>query len=189
MICPHCQKNLRHRERGGRTCSSCKRVFALEPKDNTLRLHDVRMRKLIEKLGNGEGLRYTPTQLWYAAARNRLSTGDVPPGCTAALLVVVTVFLVVLISGISEFDPDVVGPTVGVAGAFLVLSLLLVARSSRRAKRTGTVEVPMSLDIFLSAIIDRWVAVHGGPPAGLTREGRTQYPVIPGGGGRGRGWR
>lgn len=185
MICPHCEKSLRYRERGGRTCSVCKRAFALEPKDNTFRLHDVRMRKLIENLGNGEGLRYTPTQLWYAAARNHTPTQVVAYGCIATFLVVLTAFLMVVISGSSGFDPDVVRPVVVVGVVFLALSLLLAARGSRRAKRTGRVEVPMSTEVFRSAVIDRWVAVYGGPPAGLTDKGRAQYPVIPGDGGQG----
>lgn len=179
VICPHCEKSLRQRERGGRTCSVCKRVFALEPKENTLRLHDVRMRKLIAKLGNGEGLRYTPTQLWYAAARNHTPTKGVSYGCVAAFLVVVTCFILLVVSGSSEFDPDVVRPAVVVAVVVLVLSVLLTVRGSRRAKRTGTVRVSISLDLFRTAIIDRWTAVYGGPPAGLRDEGRAQYPLVP----------
>ncbi|WP_405615670.1 hypothetical protein [Streptomyces sp. NBC_01508] len=179
VICPHCEKSLRYKERGGRACSVCKRVFALEPTDNTLRLHDIRMRKLIEKLGNGEGLRYTPTQLWYAAARNRTPPEALGYGCVATILVVMTAFVVLLVSGISEFDPDVVRPAAVVGMVVLVLLLLLAAHGSRHAKRTGTVHVPMSLDLFRTAIIDRWAAVHGAPPAGLMEEGRTQYPVNP----------
>ncbi|MFF2187901.1 hypothetical protein [Streptomyces sp. NPDC058155] len=179
MICPHCEKSLRHRERGGRTCSVCKRTFALEPKDNTLRLHDIRMRKLIEKLGNGEGLRYTPTQLWYAAARNHTPDGVVAYGCIATFLVVLTSFILLVVSGASEFDPDVVRPAVVVGMVVLALALLLTASGSRRAKRTGTVRVSMPLDLFRTVIIDRWAAVYGGPPAGLRDEGRARYPVVP----------
>ncbi|MET4922274.1 hypothetical protein P3L51_07905 [Streptomyces sp. PSRA5] len=180
VICPHCEKSLRYRERGGRTCSVCKRVFALEPKDNTFRLHDIRMRKLIEKLGNGEGLRYTPTQLWYAAARNHTPTRVVEYGCVAAFLVILTAFILLVVSGSSGFDPDVVRPALVVGVLVLALSLLVTARGSRRAKRTGTVRVPMSLDVFRTAIIGRWAVVHGGPPAGLTDERSAQYPVVPG---------
>ncbi|WSL54447.1 hypothetical protein OIE71_16140 [Streptomyces sp. NBC_01725] len=185
MICPHCEKSLRYRERGGTTCSVCKRTFALEPKGNALRLHDIRMRKLIEKLGNGEGLRYTPTQLWYAAARNHTPTGAVAYGCIASFLVVLTSFILLVVSGASGFDPDVVRPAVVVAVVVLALALLLTAGGSRRAKRTGTVQVPMPLDMFRTAIIDRWAAVYGGPPAGLRQEGSARYPVVPASGGPG----
>lgn len=177
MICPHCEKSLRHTERGGRTCSVCKRTFALEPKDNTLRLHDVRMRKLIEKLGDGEGLRYTPTQLWYAAARTRTPVGGTSFGCVAVGLFLATALASWVIIGVSEFDPEVTRTTMWLAGAFVALVILLTFRGSRRAKRTGTVRVPMSLDVFRTTIIDRWVSVYGRAPAGLTEEGRAQYPM------------
>lgn len=185
VICPQCEKSLRLRERGGRTCSFCKRTFALEPKDNTLHLHDVRMRKLIEKLGNGEGLRYTPTQLWYAAARNHTPTEAVAYGAVATCAVVFSAFILLVVSGSSGFDPDVVRPAIAVGLAVLVLTLVMTARATWRAKRNGRVEVPMSLDMFRTAIIGRWVAVYGAPPTGLTDEGRAQYPVVPGVGGPG----
>lgn len=189
VICPHCEKSLRHRERGGRTCSVCKRTFALEPKDNTLHLHDVRMRKLIERLGNGEGLRYTPAQLWYAAARNHTPTKAVEYGTVATCSVVIWAFVLLVISGGSGWDPDVVRPAIAIGVVVLVLTILLTVRASRRAKRNiRRVEVPMSLATFRTAIIGRWVAVYGSPPAGLTDEGRAQYPVVPGvGGAQGQG--
>lgn len=180
MICPHCAKDLRYRERLSGTCPTCKRGFALEPKGNPLRLHDIRMRKLIEKLGNQEGLRYTPTQLWYAAARNRIPTGIVVYGCVAGFLVVVTSFVLLVVSGASEFDPDVVRPAVVVGVVVLALSLLLTAHGSRRAKRTGKVDVPMSLADFRVRIIDRWTSVYS-RPYGLKDEGSVRYPVIPDG--------
>lgn len=181
VICPHCGKDARYRERGRGTCPVCKRAFALEPKENTLRLHDVRMRKLIDKLGNGEGLRYTPAQLWYAAARNRTPVGGTSFGCVAVGFILVTGFVSWLIIGISEFDPDVTRSTLVIAGAFLAFVFLMAFRGSRRAKWSGTVEVPMSLNTFRLSVIDRWTSVYS-RPAGLMDEGRVQFPVLPEGG-------
>jgi hypothetical protein len=64
VICSHCAKSLLRRERTGRRSPACRREFALEPKESPARMHDLRMRRLTEKLGDGRGLRYTPTQLW-----------------------------------------------------------------------------------------------------------------------------
>ncbi|MET9555187.1 hypothetical protein [Streptomyces sp. NPDC006645] len=162
-------------------CPTCKRAFALEPKENTLRLHDVRMRKLIDKLGNGEGLRYTPTQLWYAAARNRTPAGGTSFGCVAVALIVATGFISWLVIGINEFDPDVMLGTLGISGVFLALTLLLTFRGSRRAKWSGTVEVPMSLSTFRTSVIDRWTTVYSRPD-GLKGDDHFRFPVLPDGG-------
>lgn len=182
VICPNCAKDLRYRERGSGTCPACRRAFALEPKENPLRLHDIRMRKLIEKLGNGEGLRYTPTQLWYAAARGRTPTSGTSHGCVAAGLFVPTAIASWVIIGVSGFDPDVTRTTIAVAVAFMVLVVLLAIRGARRAKRSGLVNVPMPLDGFRSSVIKRWTSVYHQPPAGLTDEGRVKFPVRPDGG-------
>lgn len=178
VICPHCGKDARYRERGRGMCPVCKRAFALEPKENTLRLHDVRMRKLIDKLTDGGKLRYTPTQLWYAAARNRTPAGGTSYGCVAVGFILVTGFFSLLIMGTNEFDPDVVRGTLVTAGAFLALVLLLTFRGSRRAKWSGTVEVPMSLSVFRTSVINRWTVVHS-RPLGLKDEGSVRFPVLP----------
>ncbi|MCI3223310.1 hypothetical protein [Streptomyces sp. NP-1717] len=136
------------------------------------------MRKLIAKLSDGGRLRYTPTQLWYAAARNRTPKGGVAYGCVAAFLVVLTSFILLVVSGASGFDPEVVRPAVVVGMSLLALALLLTVRGSRRAKRTGTVNVPMSLDRFRTSVIDRWTAVHS-RPIGLGDEGSVPFPVRP----------
>jgi hypothetical protein len=72
VICPHCQTSLRRRERTDHQCSTCGRRIALDPKDNALGLHDLRLRRLIDSLSDGGRLAYTVEQLWYASARDTL---------------------------------------------------------------------------------------------------------------------
>ncbi|MFI6085606.1 hypothetical protein ACIBBB_32375 [Streptomyces sp. NPDC051217] len=139
------------------------------------------MRKLIEKLGNGEGLRYTPTQLYYAAARNRTPAANAMYGCTAVGLLVLGVIASWVIIGVSGFAPDVIRGTLTVAGVFVVLVVVLTIRGARRAKRTGKVDVPMPFGDFKTSVIDRWTAVYGKPPAGLAPEGSRLYPLVPAG--------
>jgi hypothetical protein len=69
MICPHCDEPLLYQQRGGRRCSHCGKQFVFEPRLNRLHLHDVKVRRLADKLSDGGRLSYTVTQLWYAAAR------------------------------------------------------------------------------------------------------------------------
>ncbi|MFD0273178.1 hypothetical protein ACFVHB_04580 [Kitasatospora sp. NPDC127111] len=69
MICPHCAKNLLQRDRSGRTCSSCHKGFALDPKIDGPGLHDVRIRKLVERITDGRQLVCTVDQLRWAEAR------------------------------------------------------------------------------------------------------------------------
>lgn len=181
MICPHCEKNLLHRERVRGTCPKCKRAFALEPKDNPLRLHDVRMRKLIWKLGNGEGLRYTPVQLWYAAARNRTPVKGTSYGCVGAFLTAVISAVSLVIIAVTRFDPAIM--VFVLVGAVLLTALLLrmTVRAARRAKWTGTVRVPMAFEHFRTSVIDRWTRVYGAPPPGLTDESDLRFPIGPDG--------
>jgi hypothetical protein len=69
MTCPHCAKSLLYQQRNGRRCAYCGKRFVFEPRLNRLHLHDLKVRRLADKLSDGGRLRYTVTQLWYATAR------------------------------------------------------------------------------------------------------------------------
>ncbi|RBM16090.1 hypothetical protein [Streptomyces sp. PT12] len=68
MICPHCNASLLFKQRAGRRCSLCGKQFAVEPRDNALRLNDRRVRRAVEGLTDGGRLACTVTQLWWALA-------------------------------------------------------------------------------------------------------------------------
>ncbi|WP_051181422.1 hypothetical protein [Nocardia vinacea] len=175
MICPHCNANLLRKERGGRRCSTCKREFALEPKESPLGLHDIRMRKLAERLGDGRGLRYTLVQLWYAAGRKKVPDvarvfKRVRIGLGVAI-VVVAFFL--MVSGAAP--PGVVFPL----GA-LVLALAIVGIGAARPwfLSRATVRMPVSYDIFRRDVVGRWTPIYGGPPPGSVDEGLVRPPAV-----------
>ncbi|MFE6872799.1 hypothetical protein ACFVFS_40500 [Kitasatospora sp. NPDC057692] len=65
MICPHCEARLPARERTGRVCGRCRQPFALEPK-TTRGLHDLRLRRAVERLGDGGRVVLTVEQLRWA---------------------------------------------------------------------------------------------------------------------------
>ncbi|KRV46472.1 hypothetical protein AQ490_11275 [Wenjunlia vitaminophila] len=175
MICPHCSVNLLHKERTGRTCLACKRTFALEPKDNELRLHDVRMRTLAEKLGDGRGLRYTAPQLWYAASRNRIPpAGQASRGCFVTLVVITLVAAVSIVSA-NPFRK----PVLLVGGPVLAVLVLCLFLARRRARRVDPVRMPMSLERFESAVLQRWAEVYGRRPRGLVPPTAAPLPAPP----------
>jgi hypothetical protein len=160
MICPHCNRNLKQKERGGRTCSHCKKQFALDPKENALQLHDVRLRKLADKLSGDGKYRYTAAQLHHAAARKALAS---KPHLTGRILIALIVSVLVTF---------VVGNDLPSLGKFLLFPPLLAATVALavftfvRAKRRSRA-LPMGPQEFGSAVLARYRAVWGGNPPGL----------------------
>ncbi|WP_406096097.1 hypothetical protein [Kitasatospora purpeofusca] len=65
MKCPRCETELPGKIRTGRTCWSCQQRFALEPK-YTRGLHDLRLRRTVERLGDGGRVVLTVQQLRWA---------------------------------------------------------------------------------------------------------------------------
>jgi hypothetical protein len=86
VICPHCSADLKRKQRYRRRCSKCRKTFALEPKENSLHLHDLRVRRLAAVLADplrpeAAPLRYTADQLRLAASRKALANPSEMSGC------------------------------------------------------------------------------------------------------------
>ncbi len=163
MICPHCTADLKRKDRPGKRCGTCKKVFVFEPKEHPLGLHDVKVRRLAAKLSE-VGLWYTTTQLWYAAARkSNKASNDGTAGC--GIVVPIIAGVVLLSIGLGG---DV--PALAVVGAaLLVISATLIGlRVSGVWKRAVTVKMP--LDQFRMEIIGSWSRVYGKPPGGIVDE-------------------
>lgn len=71
MKCPHCLVELKYRDRRDQKCPQCQRPFALEPRDNSLRMSDLRLRGLAERLSHQGAYRYTSAQLSHQLIRPR----------------------------------------------------------------------------------------------------------------------
>ncbi len=67
MKCPHCQEDIKYRERRNRRCAKCQQQFALEPRENDLQLSDLRLLGLARRLSQEGTYRYTSLQLAHAA--------------------------------------------------------------------------------------------------------------------------
>ena len=103
MQCPHCQATLLYKERSGRKCSKCKRAFVLEPKVSPLNLHDLRVRRLAEKLGGRGTYRFTPSQLFHFAAKRPV--GAQKPTPFGAMIGWLVFFVVLASVGVLKILP------------------------------------------------------------------------------------
>lgn len=175
MICPHCAQNLLHRERGGRRCSKCRREFALEPKESPFGLHDVRIRKLVERLQDGRGLRYTAEQLWYAAGRVKLPDG-------LGVFRGVRLQVSVTIAGLGLLPIFLGGLPVAAVIAVVVVVILLVDLGLRAVRpwfeARATIQMPTSYNTFRKEVIGRWVKVYDEPPPGVLYGNTIRPPLL-----------
>jgi hypothetical protein len=160
MECPSCHAKLLYRQRGGNRCSKCKRPFALEPKVNRLKLHDLRFRKLIAALTNHGTFYYAPTQLWYAASRKAVTEQQrLPLGCGLVLALVLAYGVFYLVSALTLLRYGVL-----LSGLALLGGLWLLYIQRRRPLRR---RLPREFNAFQREVIERWRQVYGVVPPGL----------------------
>jgi hypothetical protein len=164
MICPHCSRNVKRKERTGNVCGSCKRRFALEPKENFLNLHDVRMTKLATKLSDNGTYRFTTTQLWYAASHKAIARRARFPAPGKLFLSAIAVVVLTVLGFVAE------APLYWVFAAVLALgwALYLTARHANRYNRR--ILPPVTHPEFVNNLLDSWRRTYGGDVPGVVRE-------------------
>ncbi|GLW57029.1 hypothetical protein [Kitasatospora phosalacinea] len=170
MICPHCRLNRRQRERGNHTCSHCRKVFALDPKVDPGRLHDLKFRELVAKSAPG-GLRITVEQLYWTNERRlyRFPTGLQRRGSTVTgvVLAVATLFVAALSVAIGGLACLLLDP----------LALLCGVQSYRQFRNSGRYHPPqpfrhwIRLPDFERRVVARWRQVYGALPDGVVDGG------------------
>jgi len=170
MICPHCRANLLRKERTGGRCSKCRRDFAFDPKTNRFGLHDVKLHTLATKLSDNGRLRYTGTQLWYAAARKTIrEDAGKTPGLGSGIVVAFGVAGL----GCGVFMTDVrfvIGGAAVLGLALLVLVLRLRGVFKTRVRpRIGAPE-------FVRDLTGRWARVYRTLPAGMVAGTKPVQP-------------
>ncbi|MEU3255104.1 hypothetical protein [Streptomyces sp. NPDC006997] len=168
MICPHCERSLLRRERPDNVCGTCGRRYALDPKTNPMRLHDLRVRRIAAKITQDGRLPCTPGQLWYALSRTSLRETRVDLGCAGGLTVV---GLIVGFVGLATAPVVVVvgGVLLAAALGFVVAEVRGVGRGRPRLDR----------EAFRAGPLADWRTVYGSLPPGVVDDGR--YPSPPGG--------
>ncbi|MER7701345.1 hypothetical protein ABTX81_00385 [Kitasatospora sp. NPDC097605] len=169
MICPHCSKNLLQRQRPKRRCSYCRAEFALDPKLDGVGLHDLRIRKVTEKLSDGGRLTVTSGQLNYA-----LQHRGRPPqkfrGDKGNAVSMIGFGLIGLLVGTALLDEP------GFALVLVLVALTLIGFGTRSWILSGTpapdtsVESRWTQEVFRDTVLNRWRAVYGALPAGLVED-------------------
>ncbi|MFE6286173.1 hypothetical protein [Streptomyces sp. NPDC057877] len=169
MICPHCEQSLLRRERPANVCGKCGRTYALDPKTNPLRLHDLRVRRVTRKLTRDGQVPCTPDQLWYALSRRSLRETQVDMGCAIAL----TLFgLVVGIAGLLTVMAFAVVGGLLLLGAlgFVVAEIGGVGRGRPRLDRKA----------FHAGALADWRRVYQALPPGVVDDsGYPSPPAVP----------
>ncbi|MFB6980247.1 hypothetical protein [Streptomyces scopuliridis] len=162
MICPFCEANLLYKERPNRNCSRCGRRFALEPRSNSLRMSDLRVRRLLEKRTDGGRLKISVNQLGAAALPRTAGKSQSPVvealGCLWVPLLVGTIMLVV---GLSSADMG----GFAIAGGILVLIFIIGLSAAATGGRKQRTTDPLSG--FRSLIRNDWTDVYGSLPPGV----------------------
>lgn len=169
MICPHCSKNLLRKERTNNVCSHCSRSYALDPQTNSLRLNDLRVRRIATGLTEDGRIRITPGQLWYALSRKRIREAKFAPGCAAAAFSVGGL----LTLGALVFQAPFL---LYVSGTLLVGGVAVLM--ARRTGATGGIP-PMPRGDFRSLALAPWQRTYGSLPPGVVDDDGRPWPARP----------
>ena len=163
MICPHCRTNLKHKDRGGKTCNSCRKRFAVEPKDNPLRLHDMKLMRLSQQLGGDGAYRYTVNQLYFNASRK--AVGGKGGGLIAAAVLMALPASILTCTALAGDLPVLLIP---VALMLLGWVAYIVYRVATRHRRR--IDLPMDRTSFHAAAVTGWQKTYGQDLPGLVRD-------------------
>lgn len=178
MICPNCSRNLLYKQRGRRKCGYCRQPFAFEPKTSKLKLHDLKVRKLAERLSDQNRLRYTVTQLWYGASRKQLGETKTPMAGCGCFVFVVGMASIGVIAGLGGVDSNNIGGVFLGAGVVVVLAYVLLAVVRGRLRREAEVRPAVPLGEFRDMILRRWAEVYRGLPASMIDEEMATAPAV-----------
>ncbi|GIJ44495.1 hypothetical protein Val02_13810 [Virgisporangium aliadipatigenens] len=164
---------MKRRQRTGRRCGLCRRSFVLDPRDNPLRLHDVRVQRLAARLSGNGRYWFSVEQLYYAAARRYLGTDARPERRWTAPIPVATISVALFVAAAAVPLPGLYLPATlfgGIAG----FGALLLAVASRVIR---PVRPRMSLREFHATVANAWAPAHGAPLPGLAPE--APYQPLP----------
>ncbi|PXY35003.1 hypothetical protein BAY59_05910 [Prauserella coralliicola] len=174
MICPHCHRDLKRSERSDYRCKYCSRLFALEPKEGGIRIHDLRVHRLAEKLTDDGRIHYTLPQLWYAAARGRL-----PDPFDKIFGIGCFVFIAGIIAVVAAISTDLSwGTALTAVGVLMVVLLLLFFVAWPWYERRAKIRMPEKLGDFRARLL-RWEATYNGNlPPGMVDDSKVTVPVV-----------
>lgn len=175
MICPGCEARINRKERVGGRCVRCGRRYALDPWSDGAGMHDVRIRRRVERAtGNGR-LRITLTQLWYASrSSNPFSEASRPRGVRAWVRWAVALPLsAALVTGAVVAH----GGLRTAAGWLVPVVLVLAAALRHRPERGAFALVQPPENTFRALMHGAWTTTYGGLPRGWWTRGARRAPL------------
>lgn len=153
MKCPHCQAELRYRERPNRTCSKCRQPFVLEPKANYFKLHDLGLRDLLNRLSKGGSIRLTSEQVFGTALRRQQKATSGLSCGLYILATIITAFLFGIINSLLDLTAWFV--VVPVVCAWIIMGYL--------STHIARLQPSSSLSDFEETILRPWNLKYGKP--------------------------
>ena len=168
MQCPHCDANLKYKERPNYTCSQCHKQFALEPKQNKLKLHDLAFRRRLDQVSQHRKLYFTADQLRYQISRKQLTSLATPYPAWGYGFCLISSFLTFLI--VSTFIGGLLNPQIRlpiVVFVFIIgmfITIFILYQSAHH-----DVAPALSLPEFERDFLGRWQEIYPGDPERLIR--------------------
>lgn len=161
MKCPYCHADLRYRERSNKTCSKCQRKFVLEPKDNVFRLHDLKLRDLINRLSKNGTLYITSEQVLGTNLPNQedYKRGRFSSGCFSLILTFIIAILILIILLAILLGSDL---TIIFFFIFFMFNCFIILFLSNRRFQVRQ-DFP-SIGHFETTILRPWIEQYGKPP-------------------------
>ncbi len=176
MQCPHCGANLKYRERSDYRCSRCHKQFALEPKQNKLKLHDLAFRRRLDQVSQYGKLYFTADQLRYQVSRKQLTSLATPyPVWRYGFCLIIT-FLALLLPSIlivmlfpvpknlvlkfgqTQLNPQIWLPLV----VFVFIIGISIAIFLLYQRVHGDIAPALSLPEFQHDVLGRWEQIYPG---------------------------
>jgi hypothetical protein len=166
--CPHCQRDVKYKERSDHTCSKCQRRFALEPRDNPAKLSDDRLVRLVHKLSDG-GTLLVPDDLLRHFAARKIATPRIRGKVQAIVL------LPVMLYG---------GPIFAKLELYWAIALTVVLFVATVVYALVAPALPFPASALVSAAAFRahlrpYAELHGGFPPGLVMYEQIRARPIP----------
>lgn len=159
MHCPHCDANLKYKERPNYTCSLCHKQFALEPKKNKLKLNDLAFRRRLDQVSQHGKLYFTADQFRYQISRKHLTSLARPYPAWGYGCCLISSFLTFLI--VSTFIGGLLNPQIRlpiVVFVFIIgmfITIFLLYQSAHR-----NVAPQLSLPEFERDFLGRWEQIY-----------------------------
>ena len=147
MICPHCNQEIKYRERTKKVCSKCFRRFAFEPREHSLKLSDKYFINAATKLSSGDKYYFTQSQFHFALSRKKMKNVFNP------LVLIIPMIFTTIFASVMIFPW-------GLLLAFFWIALIIILKLLPKKE----ISLPEDISRFNSNVLSNWKEVYGKLP-------------------------